>query len=103
MRETLARARIKLAEFEEKQRMWRDDNKPDGTVGIILTMFESWIFIFKKKLIKFTTVEFHVKTMIEPTQTSRFNWHLFFLNFRNFKLHPHLHLHVTFVVVNGQT
>ena len=30
MRETLARARIKLAEFEEKQRAWRDDNKPDG-------------------------------------------------------------------------
>ncbi|XP_028391675.1 protein big brother-like isoform X4 [Dendronephthya gigantea] len=33
MRETLARARIKLAEFEEKQRAWRED-KPDGTVGL---------------------------------------------------------------------
>ena len=30
MRETLARARIKLIEFEEQQRAWRDDNKTDG-------------------------------------------------------------------------
>ncbi|CAB3987456.1 big brother [Paramuricea clavata] len=35
MRETLARARIKLAEFEEKQRAWRDDNKPDALFSIL--------------------------------------------------------------------
>lgn len=34
MRETLARARIKLAEFEEKQRAWREQDKSDGTVGL---------------------------------------------------------------------
>ncbi|XP_046842916.1 protein big brother-like isoform X3 [Xenia sp. Carnegie-2017] len=35
MRETLARARIKLIEFEEQQRAWRDDNKTDALFSIL--------------------------------------------------------------------